>query len=268
MQREPILSSSPVPLPARAGCAPGLTIREQTYRPGAAFARHDHSYASLFVMIGGFVRERAGRTAVECPPGAVGFIPAGAEHRSTFGETAARGLNVIMDEGWMRRCAAGAPAGPAYAQNALVSAAAFRLCCACRRPDATRTLAVEEAVVDLLSWTARAALPHGSGPGRWVRDVASLVREHSPEPITLGDVAAAVDRHPAHVCRAFRAAMGCSISTYVQGVRVEHACGLLRGPAALASVAQRSGFYDQPHFSRVFRRFIGVTPRQYRLCVA
>ncbi|MFM9997256.1 MAG: AraC family transcriptional regulator [Phycisphaerales bacterium] len=251
----------------------GFEIRDLVYRGRAEYPRHEHDYASLFVILSGRVREQSRRTPVDCGAGAVGYIPAGAAHRSSFGEAPSHGLTVVLRDDWLRRLSRpggglGAMDEPGYAQNPLVSAAAFRLHAACRRQDSLRTIATEEVVLELLAWATGGSPGADAPPARppeWLGTVTDLVRDAAAAPLVLADVSDAAGRHPAHVCRAFRAAMGCSLTEYAQMIRVQQACALMRaGDRPLAVIALETGFYDQAHFSRVFRRHVGVTPRAYR----
>jgi AraC family transcriptional regulator len=274
MASDTILNSARIPLPPRhADGADGIEIRDLLYRPRATYPRHEHDDASIFVILSGHVREQARRAPVECQAGAVGYIPAGVAHRSAFSEVPTHGLTVVLKEDWLRRVAR--PGGglgpldePGYAQNPLVAAAALRLHGACRRPDSLRAIDTEEVVLELLAWATggppRAEAPPARPP-EWLHTVTDLVRESASSPLGLAEVSDAVGRHPAHVCRSFRAAMGCSLTEFAQMIRVQRACALLRaGGRTLASIALQTGFYDQAHFSRVFRRHVGVTPRAYR----
>jgi AraC-like DNA-binding protein len=45
---------------------------------------------------------------------------------------------------------------------------------------------------------------------------------------------------------------------------MDRACEMLRQGLSVAEVAQRCGFYDAFHFSRQFKKSLGVTPRDYR----
>ncbi|MFM0076667.1 helix-turn-helix transcriptional regulator [Paraburkholderia sediminicola] len=46
---------------------------------------------------------------------------------------------------------------------------------------------------------------------------------------------------------------------------LERACALLsRSSQAIATVAQKVGFYDQSHFNRAFRQAYGIAPSNYR----
>ena len=52
---------------------------------------------------------------------------------------------------------------------------------------------------------------------------------------------------------------------YIRQLRVEYACRQLSSSStALAEIASAAGFSDQSHFSRTFKRQIGMTPSQYR----
>jgi AraC-like DNA-binding protein len=47
---------------------------------------------------------------------------------------------------------------------------------------------------------------------------------------------------------------------------VKHACDKLkRTNEPLADIAFETGFSDQSHFNRVFKKLIGLTPLEYRL---
>jgi AraC family transcriptional regulator len=64
----------------------------------------------------------------------------------------------------------------------------------------------------------------------------------------------------------FKGSTGLPPHQYVIARRVERAKVLLRGGGdlTLAQVAARSGFWDQGHFTRHFKRLVGVTPKHFR----
>jgi AraC family transcriptional regulator len=74
-------------------------------------------------------------------------------------------------------------------------------------------------------------------------------------------LASEVELSPAHFARAFRETFGLPPHRYLLHLRLERARRMLDGEnAVLADVAQRSGFADQAHFTRFFKREYGVTP--------
>jgi AraC-like DNA-binding protein len=65
--------------------------------------------------------------------------------------------------------------------------------------------------------------------------------------------------------RFFRRMTGDSFVPYINRLRVAHACTLLEETnAPVVDVALESGFANLSHFNRQFRRFAGVSPREYR----
>ncbi len=66
-----------------------------------------------------------------------------------------------------------------------------------------------------------------------------------------------------HLMRTFRRDVGLSPHAYLTQLRVEAAKKLLSEGASIVDVASDTGFTDQSHFTRHFKRITGVTPGQY-----
>jgi AraC-like DNA-binding protein len=96
---------------------------------------------------------------------------------------------------------------------------------------------------------------------------ASRMREyletHYSENITLDDLARVTGLSPWHAARVFRQAYDLPPHAYLDGVRVRRARDLVRQGHALAEIALATGFADQSHFTRRFKRHLGVTPGHY-----
>jgi AraC family transcriptional regulator len=68
-----------------------------------------------------------------------------------------------------------------------------------------------------------------------------------------------------HFARAFKQSTGESPHQYVLRRRIEQAKELLRHPQlTVIEASARTGFVDQSHFSKVFRRIVGIAPSEYR----
>jgi AraC-like DNA-binding protein len=65
--------------------------------------------------------------------------------------------------------------------------------------------------------------------------------------------------------RLFSQAVGLGPKLYCRLQRFQKALPMLQGTQSLAEVAMDAGYSDQPHMSREFREFAGLTPEQYRL---
>ena len=83
--------------------------------------------------------------------------------------------------------------------------------------------------------------------------------------ISLAELAGVVQLSEFHFARKFRNEFGCPPHAYVMRKRIERAkAQLARGNIPLKVVAANSGFSDQSHMTRLFRRLLGVTPAEYR----
>jgi AraC family transcriptional regulator len=108
--------------------------------------------------------------------------------------------------------------------------------------------------------------PRGGLPRHKLRAALEYIEEHLDTEISLEDLAAVVHFSPYHFARMFKASTGLPPHQYVIARRIERAKQLLRGDdgLSLAQVAARVGFWDQGHFTRHFRRLVGVTPKRFR----
>jgi AraC-like DNA-binding protein len=91
------------------------------------------------------------------------------------------------------------------------------------------------------------------------------LREHFMRPMRVGDMAQQISLSAGHFSRAFRVTFGSCPHAYLVRLRMGHAQRLmLTTGKPLAEIAIASGFADQAHFSRLFRRDIGETPSAWR----
>ena len=84
-------------------------------------------------------------------------------------------------------------------------------------------------------------------------------------PVVVEELAEAAAMSPRNLKRRFKKATGDSPLAYVQRVRVEAAKRALACPElSIEEVGTRSGYEDTGFFRQVFRRYTGMTPRDYR----
>ena len=93
------------------------------------------------------------------------------------------------------------------------------------------------------------------------RDYMRACCEH---PLTLRDSAAIACMSPSHFLRSFRELFGCTPHQYLTHQRVERARVLLRTEMPVTQLCFRLGFTSPGSFSNLFRRHVGMSPKQYR----
>jgi len=96
--------------------------------------------------------------------------------------------------------------------------------------------------------------------------VHALVSAHLGERLPVQRLADEVSLSPFHFARMFKQATGESPHRYLLRQRVARAQALLKdSDLPLAEIARRVGFRTQGHFTGVFHRYAGLTPRVWRV---
>jgi AraC family transcriptional regulator len=103
---------------------------------------------------------------------------------------------------------------------------------------------------------------------RQIRAVQAYVETHLHQQISLADLAATAALSSFHFLRSFKGSLGSTPARYVLDRRIERARYLLRvRKCTVSEVGISVGFEDVSHFSRAFRRAMGVTPSAFRRAV-
>ena len=97
------------------------------------------------------------------------------------------------------------------------------------------------------------------------RRVLELMDASPTTHLTIDRLAREAGLSPAHFARAFKESVGRAPHQHLLALRLDRARRLLDAPnAALSDVALQTGFADQAHFTRFFKRQFGVTPGSLR----
>lgn len=98
-----------------------------------------------------------------------------------------------------------------------------------------------------------------------VRNTLKYINEHFTEKLTLVDVAEKMFVSQWHLSKLLNGYLNQSFSEIVNSVRIHAAEELLKDPARnISEVAVLVGFSDIAHFSKIFKKVVGVTAVEYR----
>jgi AraC-like DNA-binding protein len=91
------------------------------------------------------------------------------------------------------------------------------------------------------------------------------IEKYSGEELSLTKVANVVKMNANHLSENFKRVTGINFVEYVARTRFANACDLLRNPKLhVSEIAFAAGFQSLSQFNRVFKRFSGKSPTQYR----
>lgn len=96
-----------------------------------------------------------------------------------------------------------------------------------------------------------------------IQRVRSYIEENYAENISLDQLAAIAYLSPFHLLRSFRDQVGLPPHAYQTQIRIMRARHMLRMGLPCIETAMAVGFADQSHFSKHFKRIVGVPPGLY-----
>ena len=118
-------------------------------------------------------------------------------------------------------------------------------------------------------YAARPGLATRGLPLHKLKRALHFIDEHIAAAIHVADLAEPAHLSLYHFARMFKEATGVPPHRYITSRRIDRAKHLLRETdLPLVDVASEAGFQTQGHFTSVFRRHAGVTPRTFRLARA
>lgn len=104
--------------------------------------------------------------------------------------------------------------------------------------------------------------PLGKEP-HYVNLIRDYLKSHYAEDVSLSKLASVTNLSPFYLLRVFRKQVGCPPHEYQTQVRIARARKLIRKGHSISEVALEAGFFDQSHFSRHFKRIVGMSPGRY-----
>jgi AraC family transcriptional regulator len=135
-----------------------------------------------------------------------------------------------------------------------------------RLADSSSALALHGLALELLAVLARKAL--GQRELRrpaWLKRAEEYLRARFLDSVSINELATEIGVHPMHLAREFRKHIGTSVGAFVRNLRVDYALILLTDPdLPLATISNMTGFFDQAHFTRVFKQKNGMSPGAFR----
>ncbi|MXS19768.1 AraC family transcriptional regulator [Pseudomonas oryzihabitans] len=238
------------------------------------YAPHSHESFSIGTVLGGRSRYRNGPTRELVGAGTLVLMNPGDVHAcNPQGEDAWRYRMLHVDATWLaglQRPGADdfQPLAVQLSGDVTLYAGLEALHACLVAPDSTtlqrqsRALLYFEAVLARLGRTPVAMSLRRED--RRLRRAAEFLDAHCGEGVSLDQLSQVADLSPTQLIRSFRRRYGLTPHAYLIDRRIRLARQRLRQGEELAEVALATGFADQAHLQRTFKRLVAATPGQYR----
>ena len=91
------------------------------------------------------------------------------------------------------------------------------------------------------------------------------IKRHYNADIHLEELAELNKMSSTYFCKKFKESTGMGVSEYIQKTRIENACEMLRSDdRKIIDIMMDVGYYDVKNFTAVFKKYVGMTPSQYK----
>jgi len=122
---------------------------------------------------------------------------------------------------------------------------------------------LKESMLTLINQVKQAREQHYSEP---IAKCLNFIYKRVYQPITLKDLIKQVNLHPSYLSNLFKKEVGITIRDYVHKAKIEEAISLISfSDYTITEISNLLNFTDQSHFTRIFKRVAGTTPKQYQL---
>ncbi|MEG0377230.1 MAG: PocR ligand-binding domain-containing protein [Eubacterium sp.] len=93
----------------------------------------------------------------------------------------------------------------------------------------------------------------------------AYINIHLADLLRIDDIAEAVGISASRLSHLFKETFNYTVNDYIVRVRIEHAVALMeKREMTLGDIAQKCGFKSSSHFSKVFKKYLGLNPKDYR----
>src|SRR2546423_14815256 len=247
---------------------PDFRLIVASYSSGVRLPKHSHQCACFSLMLDGAMTESYGHRTLESHKLTVGFNAANEQHSNKVSLQGARFLILEIGPDQTRRAQR---YSPQFSKSAVfnggdLSSLGLKLFREYAHYDDLSPLVIEGLALEMIGTVCRmnAESLRIQSP-RWLSQARELIHNQFSGQLSVSLIAKAVGVHSVHLSRTFARYFGASIGDYVRSLRVERARHEISSTnLSLAEIAANTGFYDQSHLSRVFKRELGLTPGQYR----
>jgi AraC family transcriptional regulator len=229
---------------------------------------HSHELPFFAVLMEGLYGERYGRQERQFRPFTVHFRPAGVPHQDEVGPPGVRFFEIEVRPSWRTRladCSAALDVARDDCKGGELLWLAMRLFRELYVTAAPDDLSVESLLAELLAAAARMPREGKFQRPAWLGRIIEKLAVEYADRLTLDDLSREAGVHPVHLSRVFRKCVGKGIGEHVHRLRVRAACEQMQMPEmSIAEISLTLGFADQSHFTRAFRRVVGMTPMAFR----
>ncbi len=124
----------------------------------------------------------------------------------------------------------------------------------------------ENLLLDVFNKFLKSKQKTGKSVPAWAKELKEMIQDHIDTNLSLKEISKNLDINPSYLSREFSKHFNnLSFGDYIRKQRIERAVELMNTPSySLTDIAYLTGFSDQSHFTRIFKKHTGASPSDYR----
>lgn len=246
--------------------SPNLTVTLTVFKAPELIPLHFHQDPYIAIILKGGYREQGDGFDDILKAGDMVFHPKDEPHKNEIGPIGATVLNIsIQHQFWVERGIENLhPTSRKIFKDTCIKALANSLWLNLNNSQRQSAVGIEGAVLAILDFFIEKSNTNDTSPND-LNDVSGYLLENYQSTLNADIIAKNFDYTPETLMRKFKQFFGISISERLLEIRLHEAEKLLTETSLnLADIAFDTGFFDQSHLAKNFKKWKGVSPGKYR----
>ncbi len=243
-----------------------VTLTEVVHTHRISVPKHSHQLGHFQLLLEGSYLENCGGKNVESSPMTISWHRPGMIHKDEIGQKGGRFFMMEMHPHSIEQVKQFAKLPEDfYIKNSPLVWLGCRLYHEFKNWQICSDLVAEGIILEMLAHSVRKQISTEKQPPMWLKRVVEKLNEDFTENFSTEELAIEANVHPVYLAAVFRQFYHETMGEYIQKLRISHASKLLLDKEIpLTEIAYSTGFSDQSHFTRTFKRFVGITPGAFR----
>ncbi|WP_422859394.1 helix-turn-helix transcriptional regulator [Flagellimonas sp. S174] len=243
----------------------GFSVSEYDYHlPETDWHYHENPY--FMFVLGGNVKDLNKKGSRLCPSGSFLFLNWQEIHKNTKESSHAKGFHIELDRNWFKEkeLDLGLWEGSKMITHPNSHHTLAKIYYEFKVDDVFTSLALDALVYQLCDslWENDKHI-HKMEPG-WIKTLEDLIYD-GEDILSLENLAAKLGIHPVHLSRSFPKYRNVTLGEYIRMHKIKKSLpALINSKFSLTQIAYYSGFSDQSHYTRTFKKYFNTTPLVYR----
>jgi AraC family transcriptional regulator len=223
----------------------------------------------MTLILKGGSKEKRKKREIECVPGMLLLYPKQETHKNLNYKNNSKNLHIEFDDSWFKKFDIDTSSfeGQCLINNPLLKCGLMNTIAELHTLDNQTGIALEATLLAAIS-VLTVAEDNNDKP-EWVKKLYELLHDEAKTDWSLSELSYKINVHPVTISKYFPKYFKINIGDYIRMIKIEKSMPLLsKMSIPIEEVALKSGFVDNAHYTRVFKKHTGINPSYYRAFVA